>query len=295
MKLYNNHHGNIFTDVAYITSQLAKVTVEEVFVNDEEAKSKEFKQKSLTGKFPFLETEEGSIFESAAIARYLARKNPESKIGGANAFEQAQIDQWIDFSISSAAPHMRIIYASVFGLGPVDMDIFNNAVKDLKEALKVVNTHLQGKEFLVGNTLTIADLVLTAYLVIPFQVALDPGFRKAMPNVTSWFEKTIKLPEVVRRFGNVKLCQKTIKPVAPPKEKAQPKPQAAAKPKDDGEEGEKKEKKEGDPLDSLPPSSFNLFDFKTFYVNHADKKGEAMKFFFDNYDPAGYTTYFLRY
>ena len=54
-------------------------------------------------------------------------------------------------------------------------------------------------------------------------------------------------------------------------------------------------KKETNPLDELPPSSFNLFDFKTFFVNHPDKRGEGMKFFFDNYDPEGYSIYFLHY
>jgi elongation factor 1-gamma len=38
-----------------------------------------------------------------------------------------------------------------------------------------------------------------------------------------------------------------------------------------------------------------LFAFKTFFVNHKDKRGEGMKFFFDNYDKNGYSIYFLHY
>ena len=51
----------------------------------------------------------------------------------------------------------------------------------------------------------------------------------------------------------------------------------------------KEEKKEeevpkiGNPLDSLPLSSFNLFDFKTEFVNSTDKK-ETMKSFWDRLD-----------
>jgi len=50
------------------------------------------------------------------------------------------------------------------------------------------------------------------------------------------------------------------------------------------------EKKEKNPLDSLPPSSFNFFDYKTLFVNAKDKK-EATKFFFDNFDKNGYSIY----
>lgn len=117
-----------------------------------------------------------------------------------------------------------------------------------------------------------------------------------MPNVSAWFDKIAKLPEVVHRLGNIKGSAKAIKPTLPAKEKpaAQPKPQAAAKKDDD----EPKEKKDVDPLDELDktnPSKLNLYDFKTFFVNHQDKKGEGLKFFFDNYVPEDYTIYFVEY
>lgn len=58
----------------------------------------------------------------------------------------------------------------------------------------------------------------------------------------------------------------------------------------------KKEKKEENPLDVLPPSpTLDLYNFKTFFVNHTDKKGEGIKFFFDNYDNVGYSIYHLKY
>jgi len=55
-------------------------------------------------KFPSLETPEGHLFESAAIARYLGRKNPSSKFAGSNEHEAALIDQWIDFTNTNVQP-----------------------------------------------------------------------------------------------------------------------------------------------------------------------------------------------
>jgi glutathione S-transferase len=92
MKLYYSNIGNIFVDVAAITAKLANVDVELVRLTKEQASSKDYKLKCLTGKFPCLETADGHIFESAAIARYLARLNPDTKLGGANNHEAALID-----------------------------------------------------------------------------------------------------------------------------------------------------------------------------------------------------------
>jgi len=54
--------------------------------------------------------------------------------------------------------------------------------------------------------LTVADIYVALPLVQLFQTTLDNGFRKAIPNVNSWIEAFLKVPEVVARLGNVKLC-----------------------------------------------------------------------------------------
>lgn len=283
--------ANLFTAAAVITANFAGAKLDEVILPAEEAKGKEYKTKVLTGKFPALETEEGVLFESAAIARYIARKNPASGLLGANEHEASQVDQWIDFVNSALMAHNFVIYRATFGWMPVDVETYTESLKALKENLKVLNTHLQGKQFFVGGSITVADIIVAMHVVIPMQIALDPGFRKAMPNLTSWFERVIALPQFVARLGAIKLCQKTIKPNFPPKEEKK----AAAKKDDTKEETEAPVKKDVNPLDALPPTKFDLYNFKTFFVNIPDRRGEGMARFFEEYDPEGYSIYFLHY
>jgi len=71
------------------------------------------------------------------------------------------------------------------------------------------------------------------------------------------------------------MCGKALKPncVADPV-KAAPKKEAkaaAAKP-----EAAAPVKPAKDNVQSLPDTPFNVYDFKTFYVNHEDKKGAAV-------------------
>ena len=68
------------------------------------------------------------------------------------------------------------------------------------------------------------------------------------------------------------------------------KPAAAAAPKPPKEEEKKK-----DNVESLPPTDFNLYDFKTFFVNHADKKGAAVDEWYKMLDWAGWSFWFLHY
>jgi len=72
-----------------------------------------------------------------------------------------------------------------FGWAPVEADVYTNALTELKNAVKLLNTHLgNDHQFLVSDHLTIADLVVSFALLLPFQVALDGGFRKAMGSIS---------------------------------------------------------------------------------------------------------------
>ena len=136
-------------------------------------------------------------------------------------------------------------------------------------------------------------------MLIPlYQTTLDGGFRKAMPNVTNWLESLIKLPEFVTRIGNVRFTTKAIKPLlAEKKEEVKaPAPKPVAKPKADDDEEEPEKKSGKNPLDLLPPTKFILPEFKSYFVNLGDKKTtDGMERFWKDYDPEGYTIYFVQY
>ena len=52
---------------------------------------------SPTNKVPILETPQGPIFESNAIARYVARLRKDCDLYGRTFYESALVDSWIDF------------------------------------------------------------------------------------------------------------------------------------------------------------------------------------------------------
>ena len=67
--------------------------------------------------------------------------------------------------------------------------------------MKILNSALDGKKFLVGDSLSIADISVAVKLMALFQTVLDAGFRKAMGNVTKWAESIYSHASVVKVFG----------------------------------------------------------------------------------------------
>ena len=178
--------------------------------------------------------------------------------------------------LSKVLPVVAPAVYSVFGFVELSKSEYDDAMKNAKDFVRDLDKALHG-DWLVGNHPTVADFCVGLLLAPLFQTLLDAGFRKAAPKTSAWFERVIKLSSVVKTHGHIKPCARALKPLIKAEEKkvvAAPKP--AAKPKKDEEESYEDKPAGKNPLDCLPESKFDLFNFKTFFVNHPDKSGEAV-------------------
>jgi len=89
------------------------------------------------------------------------------------------------------------------------------------------------------------------------------------------------------------LLQKKIKNEKQQKQKQQ-KPPKEKEVEEDLLEEEKPEKKGPNPLDSLPPSTFNLEEWKRVYSNEKDTR-KACEWFWNNFDSEGFSLWFCNY
>ena len=74
--------------------------------------------KSPLGRIPVLDTPFGSITESNAIARYVARLRQDTGLYGATFFESAQVDSWIDFTSHDIELSATVWFYPVLGIIP---------------------------------------------------------------------------------------------------------------------------------------------------------------------------------
>jgi glutathione S-transferase len=118
------------------------------------------------GKVPVLVDGDLVIPESAAIVLYLAEKYPEKGLMPAGLKERAQVYRWVMFAMTELEQPLwritkhTILYPENKRL-PQDIDL---ARADFSAMASVLERHMEGRQFIVGNRMTVADCV-TAYLM----------------------------------------------------------------------------------------------------------------------------------
>ena len=177
-------------------------------------------------------------------------------------------------------------------------DSYTKAKDDLSKALKLLDDHLLSRTYFVGNSITLADIVIASALLYPFKLVADKTYLKPFPNVMRWFNTCVSQPEFIRVVGNVQLCKKEIladghkssgkgktkeRPAA-----AAPSPAAAPTP------APKKPEHPYKIMDKEAPSEFIMDAWKKTYSN-ASSYDEAMKIFWDTFDEKGWSLWLQAY
>ena len=302
LKLYGYRFSPTVQEVLHVVeASKAPVELQNVDWHDAETR-KTLLPKSPTGTLPYLETEEGPLSESKAIELYLAEKYKPSLLGEDD-LQKAQVRQWMDFASFELGDCAQKLVYPIFGWKPYCKDSADEANIRLKEFMKALDQQVKGKRYAFGEELTLADIALFNKLKYFFQLVFPKGLReKVFPNVNDWFLRVLNTPETDKVYGNVLLCNQPLKTFIcekkeeKPKEKKEDKKKGGDKPKEEEKpkEDEKPQKKKQNPLDLLPPSKLELEVFKRAFLNNKDKE-DAMKKFWEIYDPEGYSLWHLEY
>mmetsp|Transcript_10552 Transcript_10552/g.31761 ORF Transcript_10552/g.31761 Transcript_10552/m.31761 type:complete len:435 (-) Transcript_10552:112-1416(-) len=306
----NNKNSN----KALVAAEYAgvKVDVASDFKMGETNKTPEFLKLNPAGKVPTLKTPNGGVFESNAIARYIARLS-DTGLFGDTLLDAAFVESWIDFSTTEIDGPLGSWVYPHFGILPYDKKKEDAAKEALKKALSVLEAYLQTHTYLVGNAVTLADIIMYANLHFGFTAAFDPEFRKPFPNVQRYWQTLQAQPNFEKVFGNKPLPSEPLKYTPPakdakPKEAKAPKAAAAAPaaaaPAPGADAAPKEEKKE-DPMKLLPPTPMALDSWKRLYSNSpaskfrevaigglwngADIPNSPNQEHFVGYDPEGYS------
>lgn len=270
-------------------------------------KTPEFIKMNPLGKVPVLQTPDGPVFESNAIARYVVRSKPDSSLYGSSLIDYAHVEQWMDFAATEIDSgiggwlYPRLGYRVY--LPPAE----EASIAALKRALEALNTHLASNTYLVGHGVTLADIVTVCNLSHGFKSVMTKSFTSAFPHVERYFWTLVNQPNFKKILGEVQQAtavppvasKKAEAPAKAQKPKEQPKKEVKkeeVKPKEVVAEEEAPKPKPKNPLDLLPPSPMVLDDWKRLYSNTKTNFREvAVKGFWDMFDPEGYSLWFCDY
>jgi glutathione S-transferase len=131
-----------------------------------EHKSPEFLRLNPAGKVPVLVDGDLVIAESAAIVLYLADKYRDKGLLPARLDARAHVYRWTLFAVTELEQPLwritkhRVVYPEEKRL-PADIAL---AREDFLAMAAILDAHLKGRRFIVGDSVTVADCV-SAYLV----------------------------------------------------------------------------------------------------------------------------------
>jgi glutathione S-transferase len=162
-----------------------------------EHKSSDFRAKNSMGQLPTLELDDGTcISETVAICRYFEETNPETPLFGRTAVEKALIDQWIrrvEFAVMMpvgnfwrhAHPYTAALLTQFKDFGESNKETYQGAQKYL-------DRELAGREFLVGDTYTMADICLLS--TVDFAEWIGLPVEDEFENLKAWRERVKARP-----------------------------------------------------------------------------------------------------
>lgn len=266
----------------------------------------EFLAKFPHGMIPAFEGADGfNLTEGVPIARYLAGRAPNSGLLGSSPEDAALIDQWVHFFESEVAAHTDIISGMLKNFFPYSKGIHTFFAERQLRSLLTLETHLSTRTFLVGDRITLADIIAASVLQRVVSVTADAAVRAKLINTVRFLETIVHQPKLEAIYGPTEYVEKALQYVPPKKEKA-PAPPVAPKEKkekekpkkaaDDDEEDDgnlvPEEPKEKNPLELLPKSTFNLEDWKRAYSNKDTRGADgSLEWFYANFDKEGFSVW----
>lgn len=172
---------------------LAKVDWDPIYVDffAGGSRSPEFRAVNEMGECPVYVDGELVLTQSGAILDHLSKET--GNFGGANDREASEVLRWVlwdNHKFSSQAGMLRFLM-NFLPEEKRPQEVIGFVSGRLKTAFATLETHLEGRDWIVGNSVTNADLSCCAYLYYPEPFGFD---RKDYPNIDRWLDRIAALP-----------------------------------------------------------------------------------------------------
>ena len=151
---------------------------------------------NANGRIPVLQVGDRFIPESNAACFFLA---DGSELIPEDRFERADMLRWMFFEQYNHEPNVATLRFWLAFVGEERLSEAQRAQIPAKRsagdaALKLMDEHLEGRSYFIGDRLSLADIALYAYT----HVAEEGGFGlSAFPHVSAWLARVAEAPGYV--------------------------------------------------------------------------------------------------
>ena len=158
-----------------------------------ESTTPSYRARNPAGRTPVLELDSGeTIADSNAILLYLGEGTP---FVPHDLLERARVWQWLFFEQNLFEPNVGTArFWRLTGRDSERPEVFAARLESAQAALAVLDESLRGREFLLGDRYTVADVSLYAYSHVAGDAELD---MSTYPAVGEWLVRVERTPSFV--------------------------------------------------------------------------------------------------
>ena len=194
MKLYVSMGPNPRVVKMFLAEKGVDLPLETIDLMGGENRQPPWVAKNPAGQTPGLELDDGSVVaEITAICEYLDEKFPDPPLMGTTPEERANTRMWvrrIDLNICEPLTN-GFRFAEGLRLFESRLRCMPQAADDLKtlaqEKITWLDGLIAGRDFIAGDKVTLADVLLFSFL--DFGTQVGQPLNPANKNITTWFDR----------------------------------------------------------------------------------------------------------
>jgi len=147
------------------------------------------------GRVPTIVDGDFVLWESNAIVRYLCAKHDFGGMYPEDLQVRADLDRWMDWQQTTVAPAMRDVFWGLIRTAPEqrNWEQIHAGVRASAAAFRMLDARLEGRDFVGGDRLTMADFPFGCMVYRWFGMDV-PNRPEDMPNLRGWYSRMLQRP-----------------------------------------------------------------------------------------------------
>lgn len=159
----------------------------------------QFRAMNPHGLVPVLLDEQGAVWESNSIVRYLCAKHSPGNLWLEELYARSLADRWIDWAATTLQPNFMQVFWGYYRTPEADRNLrdIERALDNCHRNFRALDAHLAKNEYLAGTHFTAADIPVGTTLHRYFGMGLQV---EQPPNVLAWFGRLQDRPAYQRNI-----------------------------------------------------------------------------------------------
>lgn len=199
MQLYNSFGPNPRAMRMFLAEKGINIPMKDLDLLKGENRQPPYTERNPGGQVPALELDNGKCLgETVAIWEYLEEKHPHPALIGATAEDRAEARQWQRRIEQNITENLYNGFRFAEGLAlfkdrvPCEPEAAPGLKRIVQARLKWLDGLIAGREYIVPNRFSIADIIL--YCALDFGASVGQKIDPSFGNVNAWFKRIDSRP-----------------------------------------------------------------------------------------------------